>query len=170
VESVIARVVEYAKGTSDGWFDLTRQIQRALDLVPSCRDFRDLGAAFDPLYSRVGLPFAMSFCNEVVPKALAVLALTRGSVRETLVASVNMGRDAASVAAIACGIAGALGGADGIPPALVEGLDVAAAEDPGPRGGCLPVPVREEAAQLFGAYGRRVGLMRQLMRNAEAGR
>jgi ADP-ribosylglycohydrolase len=165
VDAVLARILAYARGTSDGWFDLTKQIERALAAARQCRSFAELRAAFDPLYSRVGLPFAMSFCNEVVPKALAVLALTGGAVKETLIAAVNIGRDAASVGAIACGIAGALNGLEGLPTALVDQLDEATRRNPWTR---LKAPVAEEADDLYGAFRSKVSAMESLAAGAEA--
>lgn len=165
VDTALDAVLKYARGTSDGWFDLTKQIQQALDLAAACRDFQELRTAFDPLYSRVGLPFAMSFCNEVVPKALAVLSLTRGRVNDTLIAAVNLGRDAASVASIACAIAGALHGTADLPAGLVDALDDAVRRNPYAR---LKQSVAQDAQDIYGAFQARLSAMRSLIANAES--
>jgi ADP-ribosylglycohydrolase len=105
----------------------------------------------------------MSFCNEIVPKALAVIALTRGRVRETLVAAVNMGRDAASVAAIACGIAGALNGPSDLLPDLVVGVDEAIRRNPFT---AVKRTLEQETADLWEAFQAKLASMRALIANA----
>lgn len=52
---------------------------------------------------------------EELPVALAMLQITGGNVRETILGGTNYGRDADSIASMGGAIAGALGGADSVP-------------------------------------------------------
>jgi ADP-ribosylglycohydrolase len=52
---------------------------------------------------------------EEIPVALAMLQITGGDVRETILGGTNYGRDADSIASMGGAIAGALGGADSVP-------------------------------------------------------
>ena len=52
---------------------------------------------------------------EELPVALAMLQITNGDVRETILGGTNYGRDADSIASMGGAIAGALGGADSVP-------------------------------------------------------
>jgi len=59
-------------------------------------------------------------CFEEVPVALAALRYGGGDFLRTLEATCRFGRDADSIAGMACGLCGALGGRAAIPDALIE--------------------------------------------------
>jgi ADP-ribosylglycohydrolase len=67
VESVIDAIFQKCdKG-------VVREIERGLKLTVACTDFREMRKAFDPVYSGTGIPYAQSYANEVVTKALCIL-------------------------------------------------------------------------------------------------
>ena len=102
-----------------------REIDRGLKLTANCRDVRDLRRAFDPVYNGAGMPYAFSYANEVVTKAVCIFRMTQGNPREAIVAGVNMGRDTDCVTAIAAGLAGSLSGASALPAAWIAQVDYA---------------------------------------------
>ena len=99
------------------------EIERGLALTRSCRDFRQLREAFDPVYSGHGMTYAFSYANEIVTKAVAIFRMVRGDLVSAIVAGVNMGRDTDCVTAVAAGLAGALTGSSGLPEEWVRQVD-----------------------------------------------
>ena len=61
-----------------------------------------------------GIPYAHSYANEIVTKAVCVFKMTGANTWEAMKAGVNMGRDTDCLTAVAAGISGALSGADSI--------------------------------------------------------
>jgi len=102
---------------------VVREIDRGLKLTAGCRDFRELRAAFAPVYSGTGIPYANSYANEVVTKAVCIFRMVRGDTWQAIVAGVNMGRDTDCMTAVAAGISGALTGAGSLPPELIGQVD-----------------------------------------------
>jgi ADP-ribosylglycohydrolase len=70
---------------------------------------------FDGLYSGIGMPYAFSFANEVVTKAVCAFRMVGGDTKQGIIAGVNMGRDTDCVAAVTAGICGALMGTASLP-------------------------------------------------------
>lgn len=103
-----------------------REIERVLKLTASARDFRDLRAAFAPVYSGTGVPYAQSYANEVVTKAVCTFRTVKGNLKDAIIAGVNMGRDTDCLTAVTAGISGALTGAASIPPEWIRQVDYAA--------------------------------------------
>jgi hypothetical protein len=104
---------------------VVREIERALKRTADCRDFRDMRKVFDGMYSGAGIPYAQAYANEVVTKAICVFRMTRGQLREAMIAGVNMGRDTDCLTAVAAGIAGALTGASSLPEEWIQQSDKA---------------------------------------------
>jgi ADP-ribosylglycohydrolase len=102
---------------------VVREIERGLKLTEACRDFREMRRAFDPVYSGAGIPYAQSYANEVVTKAVCIFRMVRGNLKEAIVSSINMGRDTDCATAVAAGIAGALTGSSSLPVELVQQVD-----------------------------------------------
>ncbi len=88
---------------------IQREVRRALDLADEAVEPLDMREPFARYYSGSGVVYAFSHANEIVSKAFAVLKATGGSPRETVVTAVNFGRDTDCLAAVAGGIAGAVG-------------------------------------------------------------
>jgi ADP-ribosylglycohydrolase len=85
---------------------------------------------FDAVYNGRGVPYAHSYANEVVTKAVCVFRMTGGNTWEAMKAGVNMGRDTDCLTAVAAGISGALSGAGSIPTELIEQVDRATSINP----------------------------------------
>jgi hypothetical protein len=115
VDSVIGAVMDNLNeranvpGREDGWYadyagvNIVDELETGLRLTQHCRDFRELREAFDPVYNGVGMPYCMSYANEVVTKAVCAFKMTNGNLKDTIVAAVNLGRDTDCVAAVAAG-------------------------------------------------------------------
>ncbi|MCC6859215.1 MAG: ADP-ribosylglycohydrolase family protein [Bryobacterales bacterium] len=104
---------------------VVREIERALKRTADCRDFREMRKVFDGMYSGAGIPYAHSYANEVVTKAVCVFRMTGGNLKETLIAGVNMGRDTDCLTAVATGFAGALSGGASLPAEWIAQSDKA---------------------------------------------
>ncbi len=109
---------------------VVKELERELDRTKACGDFRELRAAFDPVYSGRGMPYAFSFANEVVTKAVCIFRMTEGDLTNAMISAVNMGRDTDCITAVAAGISGALSGTDGFPPHYMEQTDRATKMNP----------------------------------------
>ncbi len=96
------------------------EIDRALKTTASCKDFREMRRTFDTIYNGHGIPYAFSYANEVVTKAVCLFRMVKGNTKDAMIAAVNMGRDTDCLAAVAAGIAGALTGGGSIPADLIQ--------------------------------------------------
>ncbi len=117
VESVLEAIHQYCDKP------VVREIDRALKHTEGCRDFREMRKAFDALYGGHGIPYAASYANEVVSKAVCLFRMTRGNLKDTIIGGVNMGRDTDCLTAVAGGISGALTGAASLPEEWVRQVD-----------------------------------------------
>lgn len=128
VDSVLGAVLDNcdkARGKSMPSVGVIRELERGLKLTEGCSDFRQMRQKFDSMYSGTGVPYALSYANEVVTKAICVFRMVRGNTWEAMKAGVNMGRDTDCLTAVAAGLAGALSGPSGIPVALINQVDKA---------------------------------------------
>lgn len=118
-------------GRDDGWYadyagiNIVDEIKAGLEVTKDCRDFKDLREAFDSVYNGHGMPYCMSYANEVVTKALCVFRLTGGNVKEAIITAVNLGRDTDCLAAVSAGLSGALGGAGSLPEEWINQVNYA---------------------------------------------
>ncbi|MCL1794260.1 MAG: ADP-ribosylglycohydrolase family protein [Oscillospiraceae bacterium] len=149
VESVISDIFKHC--------EVRGEIEAGLKLTEKCGDFRDLRKAFDSVYNGIGMPYCMSFANEVVTKAVCVFKLADGDVRQAIIAGVNLGRDTDCVTAIAAGISGALTGASGL-QGWIEQVDAATAANPYTNS---KRTLRETSDGLYGAFKNRLGKMKE---------
>ena len=157
VDSVIAAIYEY------GDQKVVAEIDRALKLSADCKDFRELRKVFDPIYSGIGMPYCISFANEVVTKAVCVFRMVKGNLYDALVASVNMGRDTDCCAAVACGLAGALTGAS-LPEELIQQVDRATNLNPYTNS---QRTISEHADGLYDAYVTRITKIKSYIKQME---
>ncbi|MDQ1332397.1 MAG: hypothetical protein QG576_431, partial [Bacteroidota bacterium] len=109
---------------------ISGEIERALKLTAGCSDFRQMREKFDEIYSGTGVPYAHSYANEIVTKAVCVFRMTKGNTWESMKAGVNMGRDTDCLTAVAAGISGSLTGAGSIPMELIRQVDYATSVNP----------------------------------------
>jgi len=108
---------------------VVREIENGLKLTKDCKDILGLTKAFGEVYGGVGVPYSMSFANEVVTKAICIFNMTKGNTYESVVAGVNVGRDTDCIAAVAGGISGALTGTHSVPQRWVDQLEEATKEN-----------------------------------------
>ena len=132
---------------------VVREIERALEKTAHCTDFKEMRVVFDGLYSGQGIPYAQSYANEVVSKAVCVFRMTKGNTYDAMIAGVNMGRDTDCLTAVAAGISGALTGGSSIPEDLVRQVDYAASVNPYTNS---QRTLRETSDGLYGAFNTRL--------------
>jgi len=128
VDAVLGAIFDHcdkARGKSMPSVGVIRELERGLKLTEGCSDFREMRQKFDSMYSGTGMPYAFSYANEVVTKAVCVFRMVRGNTWEAMKAGVNMGRDTDCLTAVAAGLSGALSGPSGIPAELMDQVDKA---------------------------------------------
>lgn len=119
VDSVLGAIVDHAEKS------VVREVERALKITARAQDFREMRKLFAPMYAGTGIPYAQSYANEVVTKGVCVFRMTKGNLKDTIIAAVNMGRDTDCLAAVSSGIAGALTGGASLPPEWIKQVDYA---------------------------------------------
>lgn len=117
VDSVVETALNYS------FPSIRREIQRALDIASKYSDPLDMRREFYTIYSGRGIKYYASYANETAAKAIAVFAATKGNVKDSIIVSVNFGRDTDCLAASAAGLAGAFSGTTDIPPEWIERVD-----------------------------------------------
>jgi ADP-ribosylglycohydrolase len=126
-----------------------RLITRAVDIG---RQAPGLRPAVDQLYEEISL-FHYPW-DDVGPEATAlafgVLAAARGDYVGAVLAGVNVGRDADTIAAMAGGMAGALHGAEAVPERWRNRINRV-------RGHCIKAVAGTDLAELAGAFHRALG-------------
>jgi hypothetical protein len=160
VDSVLGAVFDHCDRSPSRWVKevgVRPELERGLALAKDCRDFRDLRAKMDEVYSGQGIPYAYSFANEIVTKAICIFRMTGADTWKAVVSGVNMGRDTDCVTAVAAGISGALSGAGSIPADRIEQVDRATAQN---EHTCARKTLRETADGLYDAYTARLGRLR----------
>ncbi len=128
VDSVLGAIFDNcdrAYGASMPSVGVKRELERGLKLTEGCSDFRQMRQKFDSMYSGTGMPYAFSYANEVVTKAVCIFRMVHGNTWAAMKAGVNMGRDTDCLTAVAAGLSGALSGQSGIPTELIEQVDKA---------------------------------------------
>ncbi|MCL2771820.1 MAG: ADP-ribosylglycohydrolase family protein [Oscillospiraceae bacterium] len=169
VDSVIADIYKYCDRRSvvdgrENWYadyagvNIADEIDAGLKLTAKCKDFRDLRKAFDSVYNGVGMPYCMSYANEVVTKAVCIFKLVNGDVKQAIISGVNLGRDTDCVTAIAAGLSGALTGADSVPAKWIEQVDSATKINPFTN---TKRTMRENADGLYDAFKNRLEKMKE---------
>jgi ADP-ribosylglycohydrolase len=160
VQSVLDAVFDVCGTFKDRFVQdagVVRELDRALELTKSCQDFRELRAAFDDVYQGKGIPYAAAYANEVVTKGICIFRMVQGSLRDAIVAGVNMGRDTDCTSAVAAGISGALSGSAGLPDEWVQQSDRATSLNPYTNS---QRTLREHADGLYKAFQTRLSTMR----------
>jgi ADP-ribosylglycohydrolase len=133
------------------------ELERGLKLTADCSDFRQMRKKFDAVYSGSGIPYAHSYANEIVSKAICIFKMTKANTWEAMKAGVNMGRDTDCLTAVAAGISGALSGADSIPDAVIKQVDYATSINPHTNS---QRTLRENSDGLYYAFKARLARMK----------
>jgi ADP-ribosylglycohydrolase len=160
VDAVLGAVFDHCDRAGTRWgkeVGVRQELERGLKMSNDCRDFRDLRVKMDTAYAGRGIPYASSFANEVVTKAICIFKMTGGDTWEAIRSAVNMGRDTDCLAAVAGGISGALSGARSIPEDRLAQVDRATSLN---EHTCAKKAVRETADGLFDAYRARLERLR----------
>ena len=118
VESAIPLALEAARmgetrGTPATAGSVSLRIAQALALAAGAKGFEDVNA----IAAEIGTSVA---AIESVPMAFAILRLVQCDAWTAAVMSANIGDDTDTIGAIACGMAGACGGAASLPQAAVD--------------------------------------------------
>jgi ADP-ribosylglycohydrolase len=132
---------------------VVKEIDRELKRTVNCKDVRELREAFDPVYNVKGIPYSMSYANEVVTKAICILRMVNGNLKNALITGVNMGRDTDCVTAVSAGICGALTGSAAMPEQLIKQVDYATSVNAVTNS---QRTIREHADGLYQAYESRL--------------
>jgi len=140
------------------------ELERALKLTADCADVRQMRQKFDSMYSGTGVPYAHSYANEIVTKAICVFRMTRGNTWEAMKAAVNMGRDTDCLAAVAAGVSGALTGGDSVPAEIIRQVDYATSVNPHTNS---QRSLRETSEALYAAFQARRRKMKDYLRELE---
>jgi ADP-ribosylglycohydrolase len=167
VDSVLAAIFDHCDQPirrGDKPMGILREIERGLKLTQDCGDGKEMRQRFDAVYSGQGVPYAQSYANEVVTKAVCVFRLVRGNTWEALKAGVNMGRDTDCLTAVAAGLTGALAGAGSVPSELIQQLDRATILNKYTNS---PRTLRESADGLYQAYQARLRRMKDFVKRME---
>ena len=151
VDSVIADIAKYCSRS------VVNEINSRLKLTANCKDFRELRKAFDTIYNGTGMPYSMSYANEVVTKSICIFNMVKGDVREAIIAGVNLGRDTDCITAIAAGIAGSLSGPSTVPVQWIEQVDASTKVNPFTN---TKRTMRENSDGLYDAFKNRLLTMK----------
>ena len=154
VSSVIDTAVTYAPR------QIKRELQRALDIAKKHADPMDMRKDFNEFYSGRGVPYPISYANETAVKALAIFSATKGNFKESMILSVNFGRDTDCLAAGVGALAGAFSGASSIPPDWIRTVDDATRQNPNT---CSQHTIREDAEGIHRALLNRVKKAKEWM-------
>jgi ADP-ribosylglycohydrolase len=126
-----------------------RTIARAVDIGCCAPETK---SAVDRLYEEISIfhyPWA-DVAPEATALAFGVLAAARGEYVDAVLAGVNVGRDADTIAAMAGGIAGALHGAEAVPEQWRARINRV-------RGHCIKAVAGTDLAELAGALHQKLG-------------
>jgi ADP-ribosylglycohydrolase len=134
------------------------EIDRGLKISEKCKDFRELRKIFDNVYNGVGMPYSMSYANEVVTKAICVFKLANGDTKQAMISAVNLGRDTDCITAIAAGISGALTGSVSLPHEWIEQVDDAVKLNPFTN---TKRTMRENSDGLYEAFHNQLNAMKE---------
>jgi ADP-ribosylglycohydrolase len=163
VDSVLGAIFDNCDKVDKRFFKyagVVREIDSGLKLTASCKDFRDMRKAFDKKYSGSGIPYAHSYANEVVTKAVCVFRMVKGNLKDAIIASVNMGRDTDCLASVAAGISGALSGGSSLPDEWIKQSDFATTKNIYTN---AQRTLREHSDGLYNAYKARLRKMKTLV-------
>ncbi len=100
----------------------------------------DIEVAYEALHTRLWTP-EHATAPEAIPQAFAIFRLCGGNPRRCLLWSANFGRDADTISAVVCSLAGAMHGAEAFPAAWLERLRT-------PSGTCLEFTAQEDIVAL----------------------
>jgi ADP-ribosylglycohydrolase len=169
VDSVIGDIFKYCDFRAvvegrENWYaswagvNVVEEIEKGLKLTAKCKDFREMRVAFDSVYNGKGMPYNMSFANEVVTKAVCIFKMVNADVKQAIIAGVNLGRDTDCITAVAAGISGALTGTSSLPAKWIEQVDSATKKNPFTN---TKRTMKENSDGLYNAFKSRLEKMKE---------
>ncbi len=96
-------------------------VEKALEVAARRNDFEEAIDEINASFTSDGI--YMSYSEELIPRACAIVYICKADPRECCIAGTNAGRDTDCVTALAAGLAGALAGKSTIPDEWVETVD-----------------------------------------------
>jgi ADP-ribosylglycohydrolase len=160
VESVVRTVCRIAGAAA------RKEIEHVLGIAAKHTDPLAMRAEANAVYADEASPYCasrrmrsyrISSIMETVSRALAVFSVTKGNVKQGIIAAANFGRDADCLAATVGGLAGALTGSTTIPREWVELVDAATAKMPYT---CSKLTLSKTVDGLYGALRKKIARMR----------
>jgi ADP-ribosylglycohydrolase len=121
VESVIEKVKSYLP------YQVAEELDYGLQVAEKSKDVFEMRAPLNQKYCNMAGLNPMSKAHEIVTKGLSIFYKTNGNARDSIVGSVNFGRDTDCLGAVAGGIAGSLSGTESIPEEWIRTVDKATA-------------------------------------------
>ena len=119
IESVIETIRSFL---SDG---PRSEIDEGVIWAKESSTYQEMRKKFYSRYNGHGFVYDMSLSHELLAKGVAVFLFTKGDTKDTILDSVNLGRDTDCTAAIASGLSGAFSGIGSCPKSWVDQVDTA---------------------------------------------
>lgn len=159
VDSVVGEALRQAStGRTEGIKRSHKElIEEALDIGAKAKDPMDIRTELNEIYNTKLAAYAFSNIWENVAKALAIFVATGGNVKDSVIVSINFGRDTDCLAASAAGLAGAFSGTSTIPPEWIETVDQATTQNPYTN---AQRTIKQAAEGLYGALQNKIKKMK----------
>ncbi len=161
VDSVIATVCKYAGA------DARKEIGHVLGVAGGHTEALAMRAKVNAVYTDATSPYCasrrmksygISSIMETVSRGLAIFSVTKGNVKQGIIAAANFGRDTDCLAATVGGLAGALTGSATIPPEWIELIDDATAKMPFT---CSKLTLNQTVDGMYKALTNKIARMRK---------
>ncbi len=161
VKSVIDTVRKYASA------EVRKEIDHILNIAAKHTDPLDMRTEVNAVYTDEKSPYRASLrmksyrissIMETVCRALAIFSVTKGNVKQGIIAAANFGRDTDCLAATVGGLSGALTGSTTIPQKWVELVDAATAKMPFT---CSKLTIGKTVDGMYGALKKKISRMRK---------
>jgi len=160
VSSVIETVRAYANE------EIQKEIDHVLNIAVKYTDPLGMRDEINAVYmnetsphcvTRIMKSYRIASIMETVGRALAIFQVTKGDVKQGVIAAANFGRDADCLAATVGGLSGALTGSASIPPEWIELIDTATANMPYT---CSKMTLGETTDGMYSALRAKIKKMR----------
>ncbi|MFC1763535.1 ADP-ribosylglycohydrolase family protein [Planctomycetota bacterium] len=161
VESVIETVRRHGNDA------IRKELDHVLGIAANYKDSLEMRDEINDMYANESSPYCVTkimksygiaSIMETVGRALAIFLVTKGNVKEGVIAGANFGRDADCLAATVGGLSGALTGSATIPAEWTELVDTATANMPYT---CSKMTLQETTDGMVGALKAKIKKMRK---------
>ncbi len=141
--------------------DPRSEVEQGLEWCEQAEEYEQLRELFYSRYNGRGNTYGMSMSHELVTRGFALFKFTGGDPKETILKSVNMGRDTDCTAAIAAGLSGAYSGSEDIPLSWINQVDKATMAN---EYTVAQRKIKESAFALYEAYQAELDKMAELIK------